>query len=150
MEKLQKDKDLQSYICSYICNGKLVNVFMDDYGQQYFYEYIDDEGKLHSIGCGTYVFEYENQIEHDLDFNTWFNKQDDCIKEMIIEGKRRIVREAIKDPGGYWAKALEKDYGITVEQILDSDDDLSLYQSIKKGLIEAILYERERIKGEEK
>lgn len=147
MEKLQKDRELQPYICSYICNGKLVNVFMDDYGQQYFYEYVDDEGNLQSVGCGAYAFDYEAQIEHDLDYDAWFDKQDDCIKEMIIRGKRRVVREVIEKPNGYWAKAFEKDHGITVDQILN--DDLSVYQSITKGLLEAILYERKRIKGEE-
>ena len=44
-----------------IC-GRQVRVGMDDYGQCYFFEFVDDNGDVQSIGCGTYNTNYLEEI----------------------------------------------------------------------------------------
>lgn len=43
--------------------GQVINVGLDDYGQSYFLEWIDEDGKAHIIGCGTYTTDYMYVIE---------------------------------------------------------------------------------------
>ena len=44
-------------------NGKMYNVGHDEYGQQYFIEYIDIHGKLVEFGCGAYNPYYLDVID---------------------------------------------------------------------------------------
>jgi hypothetical protein len=41
----------------------MVNIGEDDYGQQYFLEYVNKEGKLVEVGCGAYNTDYHYVIE---------------------------------------------------------------------------------------
>ena len=47
------------YFKTIVVYGKMVNVGMDDPGQQYFLEYVNDNGELVEMGCGAYNFDYE-------------------------------------------------------------------------------------------
>lgn len=44
----------KEYVQTIIYNGHMVNVGIDDPGQQYFLEYLDERGELTYLGCGTY------------------------------------------------------------------------------------------------
>ena len=53
----------EEFVESIIVNGRLVNVGLDDYGQQYFFQYVDDTGELKEVGCGSYNTNYRQEIE---------------------------------------------------------------------------------------
>ena len=56
-----KDTD---YIKTIVVNDRMVNIGLDDYGQCYYFEYYDEEEKeLKDVSCGTYNFNYEEEIE---------------------------------------------------------------------------------------
>lgn len=93
MKELKLDEGC-SYEKSVICNGTLVNIFLDDYGQSYFFQYIKD-GELIERGCGTYNSEVMEQIEYELDYDSWFNKLPIEEQEFILENKR-LKQERLK------------------------------------------------------
>ena len=56
------------YVKTIVVYGKMVNVGMDDYGQQYFIEYVDENGELTEVGCGAYNFDIEDVAKSVLDY----------------------------------------------------------------------------------
>lgn len=55
------------YIKTIVVYGKMVNVGMDDYGQQYFLEYVNEDGELVEVGCGAYNFDFEDVAKSVID-----------------------------------------------------------------------------------
>ena len=55
---MQRDE----YIKTVVFNGIMINVGLDDYGQTYFIEYIED-GELKEESVGSYIADYEDYIE---------------------------------------------------------------------------------------
>lgn len=55
------------YFKTIVVYGKMVNVGMDDPGQQYFLEYVNDNGELVEMGCGAYNFDYEEVAKWCID-----------------------------------------------------------------------------------
>lgn len=53
----------EEYIKTIVYNGHMINVGIDDYGQTYFIEYVED-GKLKEECIGAYVGDYEDYIEY--------------------------------------------------------------------------------------
>lgn len=53
----------EEYITTINYNGHMINVGMDDPGQQYFLEFVDDSGELVEYGCGSYNDDYHAEIE---------------------------------------------------------------------------------------
>lgn len=56
----------EEFIESIFFNGKLVNVGLDDAGQSYFIEYVDDQGNLNEESAGSYNTNYKGYIEYTL------------------------------------------------------------------------------------
>ena len=52
----------EEYIKTLIIKGQKVEVGMDDYGQCYFFEYKDENGKVQEVCCGSYNPNYEEEI----------------------------------------------------------------------------------------
>lgn len=51
--------DAKEYCKTIVYNGHMVNIGVDDAGQQFILEYIDDEGNLAEFCCGAYAsFKY--------------------------------------------------------------------------------------------
>lgn len=50
----------EEYVTTIVVYGKMVNVGMDDYGQQYFIEFVNENGELTEVGCGAYNFDIED------------------------------------------------------------------------------------------
>ena len=57
----------EEYVKTIVVYGKMVNIGMDDYGQQYFIEYVDNNGDLVEVGCGAYNFDYEDTAKSIVD-----------------------------------------------------------------------------------
>ena len=55
------------YVKTIVVYGKMVNVGMDDAGQQYFIEYVNANGELVEMGCGSYNFDYEGVARYVID-----------------------------------------------------------------------------------
>ena len=55
------------YVKTIVVYGKMVNVGMDDAGQQYFIEYVNANGELVEMGCGPYDFNYEDVAKYATD-----------------------------------------------------------------------------------
>lgn len=58
---------ISEYVKTIVVYGKMVNVGMDDAGQQYFIEYVNANGELVEMGCGAYNFDYEDVAKHATD-----------------------------------------------------------------------------------
>ena len=54
----------EDYIESKVINGYLVNIGIDDYGQCYYFEFLNKEGKLEEVSCGTYNLDYMEEIDY--------------------------------------------------------------------------------------
>lgn len=57
----------EEYVKTIVIYGKMINVGMDDYGQQFFLEYVDDNGELQEIGCGAYNSDIEDVAKTIID-----------------------------------------------------------------------------------
>lgn len=57
----------EEYVKTIVVYGKMLNVGIDDYGQQYFLEYVDDNGELQEIGCGAYNSDIEDVAKTIID-----------------------------------------------------------------------------------
>lgn len=52
----------EEYIKTVVFNNRMINIGLDDYGQSYFIEYLDDEGNLKEESCYGYC-SYEIYLE---------------------------------------------------------------------------------------
>ena len=57
----------EEYVKTIVVYGKMVNVGMDDYGQQYFIEYVNNNGELVETCCGAYNHNYEEVAKWCID-----------------------------------------------------------------------------------
>lgn len=55
--------DTTEYVKTIVYNGRMINIGLDDYGQQYFLEYAGDDGQLEYYGCGSYDYDYQRHLE---------------------------------------------------------------------------------------
>lgn len=53
----------EEYIKTVVYNGHMINIGMDDNGQQYFLQYVEGD-QLIEVGCGAYNENYQSYIEH--------------------------------------------------------------------------------------
>lgn len=51
------------YIDTIVYNGHMINIGLDDYGQSYYLEYVNEDGQLVEVSCGTYNTDYMRTIE---------------------------------------------------------------------------------------
>ena len=61
----------EEYIKTIVVYGKMVNVGMNDYGQQYYIEYLNDNGEIVEVGCGAYNFEVEDIAKSIIDYDRY-------------------------------------------------------------------------------
>ena len=59
----------EEYVKTIVVYDKMVNIGMDDYGQQYFLEYVDETGQLVEVGCGAYNFDFEDIAKSLIDYH---------------------------------------------------------------------------------
>lgn len=52
----------EEYIKTLIVNNKKIKLGIDDYGQCYFIEFINDNGKIEELSLGTYNCDYMEEI----------------------------------------------------------------------------------------
>ena len=55
------------YVKTIVVYGKMVNIGLDDCGQQYFIEYVNDDGELVEEGCGAYNTDYLSCAKSAID-----------------------------------------------------------------------------------
>ena len=53
----------EEYVKTDVYNGHMYNVGVDDYGQQYFIEYMNENGELAEECCGAYNANYMGAVE---------------------------------------------------------------------------------------
>lgn len=63
METFNKEGMNQDYVRSYIVNNIEFEVFIDDYGQTYYIQYLKD-GKMFEEVCGAYMTDIEGYLEY--------------------------------------------------------------------------------------
>ena len=56
------------YVKTIVVYGKMVNIGIDDYGQQYFIEFVNENGELTEVGCGAYNFDVEDVAKSIIDY----------------------------------------------------------------------------------
>ena len=61
------------YVKTIVYNGHMINIGIDDYGKEYFLEYVDDKGQLTTDCCGACNTDYQQRIEY------LFGNPDQCI-----------------------------------------------------------------------
>ena len=59
---MKVDKNIQ-FVESVNYNNQIINVYIDDAGQSYLLEYIDKDGSMKEISCGSYNTDYNWCIE---------------------------------------------------------------------------------------
>lgn len=90
----------EEYIKTIVVYGKMVNVGMDDYGQQYFLEFVNNNGELEEIGCGAYNFDYEEVAKSIIDHRRFL------IEEWGEEQVLEIEKSKTERQAKYWNKKM--------------------------------------------
>lgn len=90
------------YIKTIVVYGKMVNIGMDDYGQQYFLEYVDDTGHLVETGCGAYNVDFEDVAKISIDYERyniefWGKEEWEQIKKEREERMKKYKKEFLND-----------------------------------------------------
>ena len=81
-----------TYVETLVVNNKMINVFMNDPGQCYWFQWIDDNGMIQSMSCGTYCFDYKNIIEDFFEpSEEKLNERIENLKWGLIETNRDIA-----------------------------------------------------------
>jgi len=95
----------EEYVETLVIKNKIVNVGLDDAGQQYFFEFYDEnEKKIVEIGCGAYNHNYKQEIED------YFKTAEERILDTLIDHE--------KDLHELWGRVLtiEEKLGIKEEE----------------------------------
>lgn len=85
------------YVKTIVIYGKMLNVGMDDYGQQYFLEYVDDNGELQEIGCGAYNSDIEDVAKTIIDRRRYMIEEYGEEEVLRIEEEKRKRMERYND-----------------------------------------------------
>ena len=90
----------EEYVKTIVVYGKMVNVGMDDCGQQYFIEYVNDNGELVEIGCGAYNHDYEDVAKSVIDYERrsreiWGDEEWDRIQKEKEERMKKYKKEKL-------------------------------------------------------
>ena len=87
------------YFKTIVVYGKMVNVGMDDPGQQYFLEYVNDNGELVEMGCGAYNFDYEEVAKTIIDYERHSREiwGDEFWEQMKKEKEERLKKYEEKE-----------------------------------------------------
>ena len=67
----------EEYIGTIELNGTKVDVGIDDYGQQYFFEFINKNGEKEILGCGAYNINFLDDIIYIVDRQGFFEQKYD-------------------------------------------------------------------------
>ena len=59
------------YFKTIVVYGKMVNVGVDDNGQQFFLEFVNDRGELIEVGCGAYNSNYGDEAKSIIDYRRY-------------------------------------------------------------------------------
>ena len=85
----------EEYIKTIVVYGKMINVGMDDYGQQYFIEFVNSKGEIEEVGCGAYNFDYESVAKSVINHRKFLIEE--WGEEEVLEMEReKAKREAIQ------------------------------------------------------
>lgn len=87
----------EEYVKTIVVYGKMLNVGMDDYGQQYFLEYVDDNGELQEIGCGAYNSDIEDVAKTIVDRRRYMIEEYGEEEVLRIEEEKRKRMERYND-----------------------------------------------------
>lgn len=82
------------YFKTIVVYGKMVNVGVDDPGQQYFIEFVNDKGELEEIGCGAYNFDYEDTAKVTIDYERYYRE---IYGAEELERMKKIKEERLKN-----------------------------------------------------
>ena len=56
------------YFKTIVVYGKMINIGLDDAGQEFFLEYVNVCGELVEVGCGAYNLDYEDVAKTVIDY----------------------------------------------------------------------------------
>lgn len=87
----------EEYVKTIVIYGKMLNVGLDDYGQQYFLEYVDDNGELQEIGCGAYNSDIEDVAKTIVDRRRYMIEEYGEEEVLRIEEEKRKRMERYND-----------------------------------------------------
>ena len=100
----------EEYVKTIAYNGHMVNIGMDDNGQQYFLEYLDRKGKLTESGCGSYNDDYQKEVERlfgEPSFCILYHK---CSKQNSVCDQYTAHGYCIKCPyNGFLSKVFDEE-----------------------------------------
>ena len=99
----------EEYIGTIEIRGYKVDVGMDDYGQQYFFEY-EEDGEIKTIGCGAFQTDFIECICYHFDpkgwrismfgeeaLNNWIQHIKDVMADRITRGASEDVINSYKE-----------------------------------------------------
>jgi len=112
MDRLNKENK-DPYVNSLIVRGHQCDVYMDDYGQCYYFEYLDENNELQSVGCGTYNFNYLEEVVGYFDIKGLtisLEGEDIWIQRMLLRKDRGLKSIDYDDYGVYDFKALYAEF----------------------------------------
>ena len=94
--------DSNEYIKTFHIDGKDIKLGLNDYGQCYFVEWEDDEGKIQDVGLGTYNFDYMEEVYYMFD---------PVYKELMRKSVRGKLTDEEEIKFEEYQKMFAKEYG---------------------------------------
>ena len=75
----------EDYVATNELNNPKIDIGNDDYSQQYFFEFINEDGEKESLGCGAYNLNFLDEVIFTIDRKGYYeNKYDyDKIYEQL-------------------------------------------------------------------
>lgn len=90
----------EEYVKTIVVYGKMINIGIDDCGQQYFIEFVNDKGELKEFSCGTYNSDYEGVAKSIIDYHR--SLVEEYGEEEVLEMERQKTEREAK----YWNKKM--------------------------------------------
>lgn len=84
----------EEYLKTLIVYGKMVNIGVDDNGQQYFIEFVNSKGELEEVSCGAYNHDYEDIAKITIDYERYCRevRGDEEWQRMQQEKEERLIK----------------------------------------------------------
>lgn len=123
--------------------GYEVSVFNDDYGQCYFFQFVDKKGNKHEQSCGTYNPAYEECVKDYIDSSVYDGTLEENMRKRFNWGRKINCSHVKSVYTNVFAKMLVLKKSGNTEIELTDDQIISLIQKEVKELKEEMSYRKE-------
>lgn len=139
------DKEFQNetLVTTMEYKGYNIEIWNDDYGQCYFFKFLDKKGRPHEHSCGTYNLNYEQEVKDYIDGEVYDGTLEENMRKRFNWGRKINCSHVKSVYTNVFAKMLVLKKSGSKEIELTDDQIISLIQKEVKELKEEMSYRKE-------